>query len=482
EGARAQDEREGARAQDEREGTRAQDEREGAAHWEQGFRRPRLQDWLVLALVVPSLLVVMSYEVKFLRYLVLVLPFMVLLGSSWLATAYMRARLHSAVLARAVMGVTALVIVATVFYGLAFAATYARDHPAVQASEWVNANAQPGVMLLTDNHWDEGFRDLGAFEVQQLPMYDADSFSKVEAVAGWTADADYIMAYSNRPWGSIARVPERYPYSAAYYQALFSGELGYELVQAFDRYPSLAGVTFAHDPFTRAGVERPDSLPGVDTGLLRLNLGYADENATNYDRPLVLVWENVDRLPVAELTRVMLAGEQLPTQTAMLPAADWDTQRAGGTWTELFQETGLNRVAPWLVWLVLVEAIFLVTLPLAVRLFRWLPDRGVVLARPLGLLLVAWLVWLGASVGVWSFSRAGIGLAIAVVAVASGAVFYRHRRSMLAHLRRHWRYVASVEVLFIAAYLAFVLIRAANPDLWHPWRGGEKPMDLAYLT
>ncbi|MEX2598840.1 MAG: glycosyltransferase family 39 protein, partial [Dehalococcoidia bacterium] len=44
------------------------------------FRRPRLADALVLALVVPSLLVVMSYEVKFLRYLVMVLPFMVLLG------------------------------------------------------------------------------------------------------------------------------------------------------------------------------------------------------------------------------------------------------------------------------------------------------------------------------------------------------------------------------------------------------------------
>ena len=111
---------------------------------------------------------------------------------------------------------------------------------------------------------------------------------------------------------------------------------------------------------------------------------------------------------------------------------------------------------------------------------RWLPDRGVVLAKPLALLLVSWLVWMGASLGVWTFSRATVALSILLLAAVSGVLLYRNRW-LIALAKRHWKYIASVEALFIAAYLAFVLVRAANPDLWHAWRGGEKPMDLTYL-
>ena len=429
----------------------------------------------LLASIVPV------FEVKFLRYVGPVLPILVLLGSHWLLEAYRSARQRGTAWVRGVQALMAVVVVSTAFYALAFASIYFEDHPGVQASAWVNENVAPGSNVLTDNHWDEGFPNLGLFNVDLLHVHEGDTPQKVGVVASQVASADYIMSYSNRPWGSITRVPERYPYSAAYYRALFSGELGFELVRGFARYPNLAGVSFVHDPFTTAGMERPEGVPGVEARGLALQLGYADENAVNYDHPLALVWRNVERLSEAEISGIMFAGVTWePPERALLSEEDRAVQQAGGTWTDIFDEGGPNSWAPWLVWLLAIEFVFLASLPLAVRLMRWLPDRGVVLAKPLGLLLVSWVVWMGASIGLWTFSRASVGLAVLLVAAASAVLLYRNRW-LIALAKRHWKYIATMEALFVAAYLAFVLVRAANPDLWHAWRGGEKPMEMSYL-
>ncbi|MEK7815093.1 MAG: DUF2298 domain-containing protein, partial [Chloroflexota bacterium] len=114
--------------------------------------------------------------------------------------------------------------------------------------------------------------------------------------------------------------------------------------------------------------------------------------------------------------------------------------------------------------------------------FRPLPDRGIILARVLGLLMVAYVTWLAVSLGWVTFSRASILLGFLVVASLSALVLAARWREIKGFLAGHWRLLLIGEGLFLLAFLAFAAIRAANPDLWHPRLGGEKPMELAYLN
>ena len=145
-------------------------------------------------------------------------------------------------------------VAATAFYALAFEAVYARDHPAVQASDWINANVPRNTTIVTDNHWDEGIPDIYGYQVRQIPIYDLDTPRKMDSIAGDLAQGEYLVFYSNRTYGSVARLPERYPLSSRYYQLLFSERLGYELERAFTSYPEFLGVAFVDDTFSRAGV------------------------------------------------------------------------------------------------------------------------------------------------------------------------------------------------------------------------------------
>ncbi len=463
----------------------------GFAAWEglifalaTNVRRPRVGDLLLLSWALLLFFSVAHFEVKFLRYIFPLTPVLILLGARSLFALLDWTKERRPSLAPAAVALIALVLAATAFYALAFATIYSRPHTAVQASEWMNANVPAGAIILTDNHWDEGFPNLGRYQVSQIPMYDGDTTNKMSELARDLSRAEYLISYSDRPYGSIARVSERYPLSSRYYRLLFSGELEYEVERAFTSYPQLLGVAFVDDTFSRPGLPVPEPLRGYRPAPLTLNLGQADQNLIDYDHPKVLLFRNVGRLSQDELlTRL------LPSSTSarrplglMLSQEEAKAQQAGGTWSQLFQRDSFANRFPLLTWLFLIESIALVTLPLAFLLFSPLPDRGYLLAKPLGILLITYPPWLLASLKLLPSTRASIFLAVLLVAFLSFLVMRWRGAQVRQVLRNRWRTFLLEEGIFLAAFLAFYLVRLANPDLWHPFRGGEKPMDFAYLN
>ena len=191
-------------------------------------------------------------------------------------------------------------------------------------------------------------------------------------------------------------------------------------------------------------------------------------------RPLVLVVGLVGALG-------LLFGHVGSGRKLLLGPSDRRLYELHGTWHRMF-DWGLADRAPVLVWVVALVAIGLIGLPYVWFAARSLPDRGFALARPVGLLLVSWLVWLLASAGVVDFSRRSIALSMAIVGAGALALAASRRREFLEWIVSHRGLLLTEEAVFWTLFAAALLIRWANPDLWHPSRGGEKPMDLAYLN
>ncbi len=490
--------------------------------WQGSFARRG--DILILAWVVPSILLLESFEVRFQRYYFALIPFMVLLGSRMLVWApfYLRNTMGGAArrrtLAMTRSGVASsvsqtgrlwlflrqnptgrrclmaaawapvcVVLGFTVLYSLAFQSIYMKPHPAVTASQWINDHVPAGTTIVSDNHWDEFVPNLFAYDVWQFPAYEPDGVSKMAELGGRLANAEYLVFYSQRPYVSVARDQERFPSTYEYYRQLFSGELGYQFERAFGSYPSLPGITLLDDPFEDAGLPRPgrwassSDIPLSPAGIV-LNWGYADDNVVGYDHPTVLLFRNVEDLP-AETLVAQLAQVRTQSPTALkFSEEDLARQQQGGTWSELFDRNSIANQAPILAWVLVIELIYLIALPLSLFLFRPLADRGIVFARIVGLLGVAYLAWILVSVGWLEFSRWTILVGVALVAGLSALALLGYRRQMWEFVRSRWRLLAITEAVFLAAFLAFVIVRALNPDLWHPFRGGEKPMELAYFN
>ncbi len=325
----------------------------------------------------------------------------------------------------------------------------------------------------------------GSYRGLELTLYDEDTPEKLEKLLDTLDEADYITMSSGRLWQSIPRLPMRYPVTTRYYDLLFAEELGFEKAAEFHSYPRLFGIEFddtrAEEQFTV--YDHPKVLiyrktEGYDRARVRTLL------SAGIDWGNIAHWLNPKDVPAWRREQARQERMQEHPRDLKLTEDQREVQEQGGTWSSLFDRDSLQNRVPTLAWLVMIGVLGLTTLPLTVAVFHRLPDRGYALARPLGVLLLAWLSWILTNLTPLHYSRGTITLAFGLIALLSlGSLALPGQRSRLLDLwRRERRLIVSVEILFLAFFALFWLIRWGNPDLWHAWKGGEKPMDFAYLN
>jgi len=163
----------------------------------------------------------------------------------------------------------------------------------------------------------------------------------------------------------------------------------------------------------------------------------------------------------------------------------WAEQQAGGTWSEMFDRNSLLNRYPGLAalaWWIVVTGLGWLAFPLLFVALPRLRDRGYGLARVVGLLSVAYLTWLVASLRVLPNTRGTILALVLLLALAGGGVGWLRRKELGRFVHGHRRLILLTEGLSLLLYLLWIGVRLLQPDLWHPIVGGEKPMDLAYLN
>jgi len=115
--------------------------------------------------------------------------------------------------------------------------------------------------------------------------------------------------------------------------------------------------------------------------------------------------------------------------------------------------------------------------PLLFIAFRWLPDRGYSIARYSSLILVAYISWLVAHLGV-PFGTLLLWIVLGLFVCLNTLIGWRSRREIRHYFSIHWRYVLVVELLFLIGLGVFLWIvgynAAIDPD-------SERMMDMAML-
>jgi YYY domain-containing protein len=455
-------------------------------------------DWvLLIAWIVPYFAIIGDAYTKFTRYMLPVFAPLAICGAgvvvalaAWGARKapllWRRWNVSPAVWARPLaIGLAAVALLGAGLESLAIDNLYSAPNTRVQASQWIYDHV-PAHSILTSEVWDDSLPilvppakvvngvsytdsghviDPGQYGIIGLNLYDQDTPQKAGQLAASLANSDVVVISSQRLLRSIPKLPSRYPMTIRYYQLLFAGRLGFHLAATFQKQPSFLGITWN------------------DSG--------ADESFSVYDHPPVWIFVRdgvgltANQLN-AELTHGVnfdtvtnLSGSQKPL---MLSPQDLAADQLSPTMAVQFPADSLANRAPLPWWLLIVELLGLVTFPLTFSVFSGLRDRGWGFSKLLGLLLVAWLVWLPSSFRLVPFTSAAVAGAFALVAVAGAVVAWHRRVALWAFVNSRWRLLLANEALFVVGFLFFTWIRALDPDLWHIYRGGEKPMELAFLN
>ncbi|MEP6984779.1 MAG: DUF2298 domain-containing protein, partial [Chloroflexota bacterium] len=359
-------------------------------------------------------------------------------------------------------------------------------------------------------------RDVWAGQLipQQLQIYWEDDPNKRAAMQQGLDNSEYLVISTNRRYDSQSRIPYRWPMTMRFYDALFDGSLGFTLEKTFQETYELGPLRVS------------DQYLPTYTAPKWLNEFEAEEAFHVYDHPAVFIFKKTDAYSKANTEKILdsaplnridtaqtrancpeisptspiayycdpelvgvvplysLQASKIPTGLQLPPDLAKE-QYDNGTWSDRFHSDSVINTQPVVTiisWWVVIVLFGWAAWPLLFTLLPGLADRGYGFAKAAGLLLVGWLAWFVSSARIPMWSQSGVLVALLLVAALSLIMGWRKREELAVYIRENGRRLLWIEAITLIVFVFFLIVRLTNPDLWHPFMGGEKPMDFAYFN
>ncbi len=269
-----------------------------------GHKKPRLT---ILAIWVIGLTAWFSLQfVKVMRYYFILYPAMAIFIAIGLDVLWKRVKSVTSIGSNLRWLLSPLMLCIVIFWPLAFMGIYFTEHSRVQASRWIYNNVPNNATILWEL-WDDPLPlvlpqqpNTKSFDGQQFEVFNPDDEQKWDKMIAQFQSADYYIMSSNRGWGSITKVPEKYPIMSFVYRDLLNRNRTWPLLcnlrkaqldQLSDSHRQIAADICAAKLEYRL-VKTVTSYPNMRYLGLPIDLPdqWTDEAFTVYDHPKVMIF------------------------------------------------------------------------------------------------------------------------------------------------------------------------------------------------
>jgi hypothetical protein len=237
--------------------------------------------------IIPTLTFVMVYFLyvgqwftKFIRYMLPIIPFLILSLVWFCFILYKKYNLKT--LAK---GIVIFSILMSGLWTTMYMSVYTQEHTRIQASKWMYENIPEKSTVIVE-YRDQYMPALldnkpqDYYKMIKINVYGDDSREKAEEMAKQLASSDYLVFATRRVYATVGVHPEIYPNSARYFQLMLHEELGYVKEKEFAVYPHLFGITINDDA--------------------------SEETFQVYDHPKVMIFKNNGKFSQEQLTKMIL--------------------------------------------------------------------------------------------------------------------------------------------------------------------------------